>query len=225
MKRKIDTVLFDFEGTLVDFQWRLKEAVDEVIVTLEKEGCPSNLFGINPSYTHIFNKSVELVPCSKDIQSSKILNIVSSIFDFYDSDALTRWQLHPHTMEVLNELKEDSFKLGLVTNIGERAILKAMDKFKLSKIFDVIITRNDVTRLKPDPEGLNSAIEKLNANTEKIVFVGDSYNDIEAARKAGIFSCYLVGGENSQTKNSKFEADYEITSIKHLLIYCSLVNS
>ena len=222
---RINTVLFDFEGTLVDFQWKLEEAIYEVISTLENAGYPSNLFGINPSYTHIFNKSIELVPCAKDIQSSKILSIVSSIFDFYDSDALTRWQLHPHTIEVLNELKEDSFKLGLVTNIGERAILKALDKFKLSKIFDVIITRNDVTRLKPDPEGLNSAIEKLNENTKKIVFVGDSYNDIEAARKAGIFSCYLVGGENAQTKNSITEADYEITSIIHLLTYCSLANS
>ena len=222
---RINTVIFDFEGTLVDFQWQLDQAVSEVIVALENAGYPSSLFGINPSYTHIFNKSIELDPCAKDIQSSKILSIVSSIFDFYDSDALTRWQLHPHTMEVLNELKEDSFKLGLVTNIGERAILKALDKFKLSKIFDVIITRNDVTRLKPDPEGLNSAIEKLNENTKKIVFVGDSYNDIEAARKAGIFSCYLVGGENMQIKNSKFEADYEITSIIHLLTHCSLVNS
>ena len=222
---RINTVIFDFEGTLVNFQWQLDQAVSEVIVALENAGYPSSLFGINPSYTHIFNKSIELDPCAKDIQSSKILSIVSSIFDFYDSDALTRWQLHPHTMEVLNELKEDSFKLGLVTNIGERAILKALDKFKLSKIFDVIITRNDVTRLKPDPEGLNSAIEKLNENTKKIVFVGDSYNDIEAARKAGIFSCYLVGGENAQTKNSITEADYEITSIIHLLTYCSLANS
>ena len=225
MKRNINTVLFDFEGTLVDFQWRLKEAVADVIVALEKEGYPSNLFGIDPNYTHIFNKSVELDPCAKDIQSSKILSIVSSIFDIYDFDALSRWQLYLDTLKVLNKLKSDGYTLGLVTNIGVKTITKALDKFELSNIFEVIITRNDVTRLKPDPEGLNSAIEKLNANSKQIVFVGDSYNDIEAARKAGIFSCYLVGGENSQTKNSKFEADYEITSIKHLLIYCSLVNS
>ena len=54
MKRKINTVLFDFEGTLVDFQWKLDEAIYEVISTLENAGYPSNLFGINPSYTHIF---------------------------------------------------------------------------------------------------------------------------------------------------------------------------
>ncbi|MDP7037132.1 MAG: hypothetical protein QF453_04285, partial [Candidatus Marinimicrobia bacterium] len=81
---RINTVIFDFEGTLVDFQWQLDQAVSEVIVALENAGYPSSLFGINPSYTHIFNKSIELDPCAKDIQSSKILSIVSSIFDSYD---------------------------------------------------------------------------------------------------------------------------------------------
>lgn len=71
--------------------------------------------------------------------------------------------------------------MGLVTNIGEYAIVKALKLFDLQEFFDVLITRNHVKFLKPNPEGLNLAMEKLDTTPRQVIFVGDSVNDIEAA--------------------------------------------
>ena len=212
----IEAVLFDFEGTLVDFQWQLEQAVSEIIISLEKAGYPPDLFGIDPSYAHIYNKSMELTLCEDDIQSLMIKNIISSTYDNYDLDALSRWNLYPDTIEVLDRLGGDGYKLGLVTNIGQVALSTALGRFDLTERFDIIISRNDVARLKPDPEGLFIALDRLNSAADEAIFIGDSVNDIDAASAAGIFSCYLSGGENSSTTGVNFVADYEIQSLNQL---------
>ena len=205
-----------FEGTLVDFQWQLEQAVSEIIISLEKAGYPPNLFGIDPSYAHIYNKSMELALCEDDIQSLTIKNIISSTYDNYDLDALSRWNLYPDTVEVLDRLGGDGYKLGLVTNIGQVALSTALDKFDLTERFDIVVSRNDVARLKPDPGGLFIALDRLNTTADQVIFIGDSVNDIEAAAAAGIFSCYLSGGENSSRAVVNFDADFEIKSLNQL---------
>lgn len=128
-------------------------------------------------------------------------------------------------MDVLKRLKKENHKLGLVTNIGEYAIVKALKLFDLQEFIDVVITRNHVKFLKPNPEGLNLAMEKLDTTPRQVIFVGDSVNDIEAAHKAGVVSCFLHGGENTETTNIKPVADFEIKQLHELLNFCSSVNS
>ena len=119
-----------------------------------------------------------------------IKNIISSTYDNYDLDALSRWNLYPDTVEVLDRLGGDGYKLGLVTNIGQVALSTALDKFDLTERFDIVVSRNDVARLKPDPGGLFIALDRLNTTADQVIFIGDSVNDIEAAAAAGIFSCF-----------------------------------
>jgi phosphoglycolate phosphatase-like HAD superfamily hydrolase len=64
----------------------------------------------------------------------------------------------------------------------------------LIDLFDVIVTRDDVRRLKPHPEPVLQAMEKLEAEADRCVMVGDTSVDVLAARAAGINSIAVLCG-------------------------------
>jgi phosphoglycolate phosphatase len=58
------------------------------------------------------------------------------------------------------------------------------------------VNRNSVTHPKPNPEGLNFALNSLGVQKEKAVFVGDSLDDVNAAKNAGMRVIIIAGGEH-----------------------------
>lgn len=61
-------------------------------------------------------------------------------------------------------------------------------------LFSVLVGFEDVTRYKPDPEGVNIALERLGAPPHETLLVGDSGADIAAAQAAGCWSCHAIWG-------------------------------
>jgi phosphoglycolate phosphatase-like HAD superfamily hydrolase len=76
--------------------------------------------------------------------------------------------------------------MGLVTNTSSEAVNIVLAVHGLTKYFDVVVTRNDVKRLKPDPESIMLAKKKLEA--EDFVMVGDLDLDASAAKNAEGFA-------------------------------------
>jgi phosphoglycolate phosphatase len=71
-----------------------------------------------------------------------------------------------------------------------------MSKLGLEGYFEVTVNRNNVTNPKPDPQGIIYVLEKLGVEKEKAVFVGDSLDDVNAARNAGLRVIIIGEGEN-----------------------------
>lgn len=69
-----------------------------------------------------------------------------------------------------------------------------MEETGLRDVFSVVVTANDVTELKPSPEGLIRAMELAHANPDKALYLGDAVKDMEAARRAGIKSAAALWG-------------------------------
>lgn len=213
-----EAVLFDFEGTLVDFQWQLKRAVNEVLKKLADAGFATDSYGSTPNYAEIYNQSAQLA-ATEGISSdgSKMMEIIDSIYDSYDADALSRWQLYPGTVETLQQLESDGYRSGLVSNVGSRSLNKALNSLGLMERFQVVISRNDVAQLKPHPEGLFKAANALQIKSDNTIFVGDSINDLRAARAAGMSFCYLGGGEDSLKTEVQSQVDLQIDTLSQLL--------
>jgi phosphoglycolate phosphatase len=214
--RKMDAVFFDFEGTLVDFQWNLEAAVNETLTALGLAGFSKDLYGPNPGYAHIYNHTIRLASQEGSEKEAAQRNLVDAIYDRYDTDALTRWQLYMDTTEVLSLLKQKNYRLGLISNVGNVALTAALRKLNIQRFMDVVVSRNEMSLIKPDPEGLLSAAQKLGLTPERIVFVGDSRNDVAAAHAAGMQSCYLVGGEDTPEKLNAFSPHSTITALGQL---------
>ena len=171
---EVKEIFFDFEGTVVDFQWQLVPAVEECLTALGKAGFAREWYGIHPSYAHIYNHTLHLARQGKgtgDLYSA--MAVIDRIYDKYDADALSRWNLYPDTLNVLETLKKQRFRMGIISNIGEKSLRTAMDRLDLTSRLDLTISRNDVKHLKPHPEGLLKAAETLKVDPAQCIFVGD----------------------------------------------------
>ena len=210
-----EAYLFDFEGTLVTFEWNLTKGISIILNEIELIGYSMNLFDGSPSYVDI-HKVASVI--SEQDDESTIMNVIAEVFDQFDADALSRWKLYKDAKQTLNKLKNNGKLLGLVTNVGSKAINSAINKLELDDIFEIVITRNHVSRLKPDPEGLLMAANSLKIDPDSILFTGDSYDDLGAAKAANMKSCYLSGGQDEINANDGIQPDFIINRLKELII-------
>ena len=195
--RLVEAVLFDFEGTLVGNQWNRKEAVQETIERLKGLGFPvDRLRGKN--YSLLKNEAIAMAP---EIGRSpdQVRKEIDMIYDRFDEDALSRWSLRPQAKDSLYFLKTSEIQTGLVSNVGAKALEEAILKLGLSSIFNIMISRNNVRYLKPNGEGIRLALYHLGVPGGKALFVGDSMDDIQAAKEAGLRVIIILGGENSRS--------------------------
>ena len=210
-----EAYLFDFEGTLVTFEWNLTKGISIILNEIELIGYSMNLFDSSPSYVDI-HKVASVI--SEQDDESTIMNVIAEVHDQFDADALSRWKLYKDAKQTLNKLKNNGKLLGLVTNVGSKAINSAIKKLELDDIFEIVITRNHVSRLKPDPVGLLMAANSLKIDPDSILFTGDSYDDLGAAKAANMKSCYLSGGQDKINADDGIQPDFIINRLKELII-------
>ena len=191
----ITTVLIDLDGTIADTD---DQMVDELATRL---GFMQRIFpgdDATPFIRH-FLLMVE-GPINWFITRSDRLDLDDDLF------RLNRWMRHalghrrpeelqiiPGVDDTLLELSR-KYQLGLVTTRGRQVTEQFLTDQGLTDLFEVIVTRDDVRRLKPHPEPILQAMEKLGAEPERCVMVGDTSVDVLAARAADINSIAVLCG-------------------------------
>ncbi len=215
-ERKFDIILFDLEGTLVDFQWRLNNAVKEILQVLVNAGIDPAIYGQSPSYAGLYNSTRDITGGWKREDSKSLFDQLADIYERYDRDALSRWVPYPDTVDTLARLSDYGYRMGVVSNCGVYASETVLEKFGLAGHFELVLSRNDVEYLKPRPESLKLALKKLYAPAGRSLFVGDSLNDILAADRVPMASCFLSGGESIVTGENADIATYRISSLSML---------
>ena len=219
MKARFPVLLFDFEGTLVDFQWNLQDAAREARNELRELGFETSTWEEN--YATLRNNAVQLA-LQAGSDKCIVMDRLDAIYDRYDRDAASRWSVRPKVRTILARLKsERQTKLGLVSNIGRSAIEEALPRLELAGLFDVIITRNDVDLLKPSGEGIRSALEKLGAANSDVLFIGDSVSDVLGAKDAEVEVAIVQGGESSSTSLVAAGIRYLWNAIEELETLCN----
>ena len=217
-----DLILFDLEGTLVDFQWRLDKAVKEIVPVLAASGIDISRYSASPGYADLFNTTRDLTRNWDPKKSAWLFEQLRVIYDKYDKDALTRWAPYSDTLPLLEKLATAGYRMGVVSNCGAYAAGSVLERFKLTDFFEITLSRNDVSYIKPSSEGLILALEKLSVSPNKALFIGDSINDILAAHGVPMPSCFLLGGESRVTGEDGSIATFQISSLSdlaHILIH------
>lgn len=216
--KKAQAVVFDFEGTLVDFQWRLAPAVAESLKALDAAGVDTALLGPEPGYAQLYNGTMDLLAeADGGPDPERVRRTLDEIYDRYDADALTRWNLRDGAAQVVESLAGRGLNLSLVSNVGHTALRACLRKLGLDGRIPVVISRNQVSRLKPHPEGLLAAADKMGVEPAAVIKVGDSLNDVGAARAAGMMSCYISGGENPPAQMAANPPDCSIVTLLDLV--------
>jgi HAD superfamily hydrolase (TIGR01549 family) len=167
-------IIFDWDGVLV----QTPEIWIDSIATAGRE------FGLTFTPSQIRLQSADF---SKAMEHG----LPKELFKAYDEriheladQRLGGAPLYAGAAEMLRELRNNGKKLAILSsglNAREEIRRKHLEHF-----FEFIISGKDVTKRKPDPEGVLKALELLNAGKPDSVFVGDAWTDLKAAGTAGI---------------------------------------
>jgi HAD superfamily hydrolase (TIGR01509 family) len=109
-------------------------------------------------------------------------------FNKKGDELLPKAELHNHPKEILDMLYKNDFKLALLTSALRESLEPLLNKFDVTKYFDLIITSNEVENHKPNPESINKALKYFKIEPNQAIMIGDSDKDIKAAKNAGVKS-------------------------------------
>lgn len=114
----------------------------------------------------------------------------------HEQRALLEARLETGALEALRAAQALGFRTAVWTNNGGQVTRQVLERFALAPYVDLIVTRDEVRHLKPDPDGLRVIVDRW-PDREEIFLVGDSWVDGLAARAGGVrFIAYRVDADD-----------------------------
>jgi phosphoglycolate phosphatase len=205
--------IFDFEGTLVDFQWQLEPAEDDLRRAFAELGFGGDEFA-RGNYATMWNAAADTL--AQQGRMAELRQALCPIYDRWDLDALTRWAPRPGAAELLRRLAAAGARVGMVSNVGRRALTSALTRFDFARWLSPVVTRDEVTYMKPRAEGILRALADWQIAPENVLFVGDSRADVFGARAAGMAVAIIRGGECEEAAFADAPPDHMISHLNEL---------
>ena len=187
MKKYINFI-FDFDGVVVNS------------IELQKEA-----FIYSCKCMHIdFNEKLFqkfLMYSGKEIYEIFILlQLPRECGNYYEEYSLknaSKVKIFDGVIEVLQYIKDHNCHSYLFTGKRAKKTYDLLTRLSLDNYFEYVLCGDAVTKTKPDPEGINVICEKVSINKNSTIYIGDTINDIMAAKQANVSSgAALWGSEN-----------------------------
>lgn len=192
---KTQAVLFDLDGTLIDSELFYFSSWSPI---LKRE------FGIEINFNdwltifagHTLDHNISVIKDHWNVDVDRDFLWQETRKSYAQADMKTI-QLMPYAKEILEFLKDENKKIGLVTSSYKSTVDTVLGHHMLLDYFDFFVTREDVEFPKPNPEPYLKAINILDLPKESIIAVEDTATGYASATSAGI-ACYVVSLQESQ---------------------------
>lgn len=224
----IKAVIFDLDGTLIDFNLNYKAIRNDIREYLLHANIPFSLISIKDSVFEMLKKTeVFLRNSGNNFSKSfdEIRNNVLSIAEKYELEAARETNLIPGVIDTLQALKSMNLKIGLFTLSGDKSVNYVLNRFKLSQFFSVTVPRNRVNYVKPNPEHLETALKVLDVFPQETIVVGDNVVDVLTANELTAIAIGLTTGTSTEEQLKKHGADFIIASITDLIPLVEKINN
>lgn len=208
----IDTIIFDFDGTVADTNGMV---VNSWLHTYDMLGVE------RPSKEVLFKTFGEPLSISME-KAFPNVPVETSVGHYRDHmNAIFEEEIvpFPGTVELIRELKSRGYKVGVATSRVKETTMIGLNKFGIVPYLDAIVTMEDTTKHKPDPEPVLVSLKKLGAAAEEALMIGDSMFDIRCAHNAGV-KAVLVSwalAVDEEEKNGSEGPDFYIEKAEDLL--------
>jgi putative hydrolase of the HAD superfamily len=213
---KVDTIIFDLDQTLLD---KNQSLINFANYQYDK----FSLVRFIPDKRDFIDKFIELnnIVMPKEEVYEKLIdifNIKKSLFTDLLDDLNNQFHMYsvgyPGLHEMLRTLKEQGYKLGVITNGRDFYQRNKISALGISEYFDNIVTSGGVKIKKPDPEIFKIALKNLNSISEHCVMVGDNLKaDVIPAKELGMYTVLKSKDNSTSQPNAICDDLLEIPSI------------
>lgn len=200
--RRINTILFDLDGTLINTNEIILESFSFTFKThfpSLKMSRKKLMTFIGPTLQETFRQY------TKD--PFKIQEMIDSYRTYYINNEFDSFEIYPGVIPTLKKLCTKGYNLGIVTSKLKEAALPSFNHYNLQKYFSVFVSLDDVNKPKPNREPVDIAISRFD-NVNGTILIGDNIGDILAGKNAGIYSAgvawSLKGSAHLMTANPDF---------------------
>ena len=188
---RVTCVLFDLDGVLVD-------ATEWHYVALNRALA---LFGFDITrYEHLsgYNglptrKKLQMLSVEKGLPTA-LHNTLNRLKQVYTRDEiLTRCRPVFEKEYMLSRLRKEGYRMAVCSNSIRESLAMMIHQSGLDEYFEFLVSNEEVSRPKPDPEIYTTAITRLGVSPAETLIVEDSPHGIEAARRSGGHICQVAG--------------------------------
>lgn len=206
---KIKALLFDFDGTLLN----TNDLIIQTFMHVLEERFPGQysskdcLKFIGPSLKQTFS---EITPGEEDTMIAKY----RAWNEAHHDELITEY---PDVVSTLEQLKAMGIELAIVSTKRNEMIDRGLELLGASHLFDVRIGTGDVKNVKPDPEPVLLALQRLGVEKDEAIMIGDNSHDIEAGHNAGVKAAGVAWAIKGEAYLQQFNPDYILHHMTDLL--------
>ena len=205
---RVNTILFDFDGTLADTNNLIASSHLHVLdryfpgqytkEMVRKYNGPS----LEQTYTELMPEHVtEAVTMYREFNHRVHDELITSFPDVEAS---------------LKELKASGLKLVVVSTKYEYVLKRGLEVLGLSDYFDLIIAGDQIQQVKPDPEQLQLAMTTLKVEPQQCLMIGDNWQDIAAGENAGVETVFVEWSEKTVSELAPHKPNKTVSSMLEL---------
>lgn len=212
----VTAVVIDLDGTLLHTAPDLAEAGRRMMLELGLPPVPEETVrtyignGVSRLIKRILTGSMEGEP------DAGLFARARPVYEKHYADVVS---LHsrpfPDVVEGLEELKKAGYRLACITNKAEKFTIPLLKDTGLFDYFELILCGDSLPKRKPDPLPLLHACEKFGIMPDRMLLIGDSLNDTQAARAAGCHVFCVPYGYNRGKPVDELDLDAVVDSLHH----------
>jgi len=210
MKRAIDLVMFDLDGTLADTGRDLANAVNYTRSYFNLEPLPESIV-----FAHV-GRGVEylLKHALPEEDPVRFRRVMSVFLRRYEEHLLDTTVLYPSVHTVLEYFR--SKRRVVVSNKMYRLTLEVLRGLGLEREFDAILGGDSAPEKKPHPALINGVLHRFQITATDALMVGDGDTDIEAGKRAGVVTCGVTYGLGNEEDLRAAGPDFLIDDLSEL---------
>lgn len=205
-------VIFDLDGTLVDSAGEIAEALNAALAELGLAALSDE--DVAAMVGRGVRVLVERALTRLDAKGIDCDDAIARFERHYAANVGTEARLFDGVREGLDRLRAANFRLAVVTNKPRMFTVKLLERLGVATLFYAIVAGDDGVRAKPAGDMLVAVCRKLGVEPAHALMIGDSENDVRAARAAGCPVWCVPYGYNEGRPPSALECDRHVDTIE-----------
>jgi HAD superfamily hydrolase (TIGR01549 family) len=203
----ITTLLFDWDGTLVD-------SAQLGLIAFERSFAALGLVFDHQIYQAVYSPNWYSIYEAMGVPKEK-WEMADQLWNQHYGEQTA--QPVAGAQATIIELKRRGYRLGIVSSGTECRVVRELGALGLEGFFETVVCNEQMENKKPHPEGLETALTSLGCLREQAGYVGDSPEDIEMGQRAGLLTVGVRSAYPTSWKLETARPDIFLKSLSELL--------